>query len=168
MILNLTKQGDTMELTKTMNQAINNQINKELYSSYLYLSMAAYFDNQKLSGFSHWMKKQAKEEVEHAMKFFDYVSKNNGRVNLTQINEPKLEWTSPLDAFENALEHEKYVTSLINDLVNVAESEKDTQTQEFLQWYVDEQEEEEESVQKVIEILKNNSLEKANEELSSR
>ena len=157
-----------MKLTQTMNDAINVQINKELYSSYLYLSMAAYFDNQKHKGFSHWMKKQAKEEIEHAMKFFDYVAENEGRVNLTKIDEPKIEWESALDAFENALEHEKYVTSLINGLVETAKNENDSQTQEFLQWYVDEQEEEEESVQKVIDIIKNNSLENANEQLSNR
>ena len=141
-------------LTEKMEAALNNQINKELYSSYLYLSMVSYFDSVDLEGCSAWMKAQTQEEIIHAMKMFDYVSECGGRVTLEAIDKPQLDWASPLAAFEHAYEHEKYVTSLINDLMNIAVEEKDHATQIFLQWFITEQVEEEASASGVVQKLK--------------
>ena len=137
-----------------MEAALNNQINKELYSSYLYLSMVSYFDSIDMEGCAAWMKAQVQEEIIHAMKMFDYVSECGGRVTLEAIDKPQADWSSPLAAFEHAYEHEKYVTSLINDLMNVAIEEKDHATQIFLQWFITEQVEEEASASGVVQKLK--------------
>lgn len=141
-------------LTEKMEAALNNQINKELYSSYLYLSMVSYFDSIDMEGCAAWMKAQVQEEIIHAMKMFDYVSECGGRVTLEAIDKPQADWSSPLAAFEHAYEHEKYVTSLINDLMNVAIEEKDHATQIFLQWFITEQVEEEASASGVVQKLK--------------
>jgi ferritin len=137
-----------------MQQAINDQINAELYSAYLYLSMEAYFDAENLPGFAHWMSCQAQEEVVHAMKFFRFVNERNGRVLLQPIKGPETEWDSPLAAFEQAYAHEQGVTGRINDLVKLAREEGDTASEVFLQWYVTEQVEEEASADAVIQELK--------------
>jgi len=129
-------------------------LNAELYSAYLYLSMSAYFASAELAGFADWMRVQTREELVHAMKFFDYMNERGGRVVLGAVADPPMEWTSPLDAFESAYRHEQKVTGLIGGLVNVAEQEKDTAAKEFLQWYVKEQEEEEESAAGVVAKLK--------------
>ncbi len=139
-------------LSKKMEDALNKQLNAELYSSYLYLAMAAYFDSVKLPGMSHWMKKQDGEEQVHAMKLFDYLG-GNGRAKLTAIDAPPGEWESPLAVFQAALAHEKKVTGLINDLVRMAKAEGDPATEQFLAWFVKEQEEEEESAEKVVKML---------------
>jgi ferritin len=141
-------------LSKKMDKALNDQIKWELYSSYLYLSMAAYFADLGLGGFAHWMRMQAQEEEFHAMKFYDYVLERGGRVVLQGIDAPPSEWKSPLDAFEETLKHEEHVTSLINDLVDLAIKEKDHATNIFLQWFVTEQVEEEDSVNEVLSKLK--------------
>ncbi|MBT8764103.1 ferritin [Desulfohalobiaceae bacterium Ax17] len=141
-------------LSKTMEKALNEQVNAELYSSYLYLSMSAYFQNLNLSGFASWMKAQAQEELFHAMKFYNYVYERGGKVVLQAIAAPPTEWESPLAAFEAALAHEQKVTGLINDLVNLAIEEKDHATNNFLQWFVSEQVEEEDSVGEVVNKIK--------------
>ena len=125
---------------------LNDQMNREMFSSYLYLSMAAYFEAEGLGGFSAWMEEQAKEEWFHAMKFYNFIHERNGRVALQAIKEPKFEWKSPLDVFKEAYKHEQFITGHINDLVNLAIKEKDHATQIFLQWFVTEQVEEESSV----------------------
>ncbi len=135
-------------------RVLNQQLNRELYSAYLYLSMAAYFDSLGLKGFASWMKVQWKEELMHAMKFFDYISSRGGRVELYAIEEPPKSWSSLLNAFEYALEHERKVTKLINELVDLAIAEKDYATFNMLQWFVKEQVEEEESFGDIVEKLR--------------
>jgi ferritin len=141
-------------LSKKMEKAINQQINAELYSSYLYLSMATYFESISLDGFSNWMRQQAQEELFHGMKMFDFVCERGGRVTLKAIDEPPSSWKSPLDAFENVLSHEQKVTGLINDLVNLALDERDHATNIFLQWFVSEQVEEEDTAGTLVDKLK--------------
>jgi len=137
-----------------MLEALNKQINEELYSSYLYLSMSAWFDNIGLKGFANWMKVQAKEELGHAMKFYNYIISRGGRVCLHEIKAPPHEWQSPLHAFEKTLKHEKHITECINKLVELAEEEKDRATFNMLQWFVDEQVEEEANDEEIIAKLK--------------
>jgi ferritin len=139
-----------------MEKAINDQINAELYSAYLYFSMAAYFDSINLKGFSSWMRVQTMEEEAHIKKFYDYMSSRGGRILLSKIAAPPSKWDSPLAAFEHVLEHEQMVTGRINDLVDLSVKLKDHATNSFLKWYVDEQVEEEESVDGVIQSLKLN------------
>jgi len=134
--------------------AFNQQINWELYSAYLYLSMSAYFLSINLNGFANWMRVQALEEVTHAMKFFDFINERSGRVTLLETKAPPKEWKSPLAAFEDAYEHECFVSSRINDLVNLSLDEKDHASNNFLQWFVSEQVEEEASVDEVAQKLK--------------
>ena len=141
-------------LTEKMQKALNGQLNAELYSSYLYLSMNAYFKSINLDGFANWMYYQAQEELEHSMKFYDFVLQRGGKVELLQIEAPPTEWSSPLAVFEATLAHEQKVTGLINDLVDIAHEESDHATNIFLQWFVSEQVEEEESVGGVLEQLK--------------
>jgi len=141
-------------LDPKMEEAFNNQINAEIYSSYLYLSMAAYFESANLGGFANWMRVQVQEENLHAMKMFDYVNERGGRVILKAIEAPKTEWESPLEVFEDTYKHEQHVTSLINELVSLAQELKDHATESFLQWFVDEQVEEEQSADKVVQHLK--------------
>ena len=140
-------------LSKKMEKAINQQINAELYSSYLYLSMATYFDSKGLGGFSNWMRQQAQEELFHGMKMFDFVCERGGRVVLQAIDKPPSKWSSPLDAFQNVLAHEQKVTGLINDLVNLAIDERDHATNIFLQWFVSEQVEEEDTAGNLVDKL---------------
>jgi ferritin len=141
-------------LTEKMQKALNGQLNAELYSSYLYLSMNAYFKSVNLDGFANWMHYQAQEELEHSMKFYDFILQRGGQVQLQQIEAPPTEWSSPLAVFEATLEHEQKVTGLINGLVDVAHEERDHATNIFLQWFVSEQVEEEENVGGVLEQLK--------------
>ena len=141
-------------LSKKMEEALNKQINAELYSAYLYLSMCAFFESVELPGAATWMKSQTQEEMSHAMKIYDFVNERGGRVKLEAISEPKVEWDSPLQAFEDALMHEEYVTSLINGLMELAISEKDHASQIFLQWFVTEQVEEEASANSVVQKMK--------------
>jgi ferritin len=115
-------------LTEKMQKALNSQLNAELYSSYLYLSMNAYFKSVNLDGFANWMYYQAQEELEHSVKFYDFISQRGGKVELMQIEAPPTEWSSPLAVFEATLAHEQKVTGLINDLVDVAHEESDHAT----------------------------------------
>jgi len=141
-------------LTEKMQTALNGQLNAELYSSYLYLSMNAYFKSVNLDGFANWMHYQAQEELEHSLKFYDFIIQRGGKVVLSQIEAPPTEWDSPMAVFEATLAHEQKVTGLINDLVEIAHEERDHATNIFLQWFVSEQVEEEESVGGVLEQLK--------------
>lgn len=141
-------------LTEKMEKALNEQIKWELYSSYLYLSMNSYFAGAGLSGFSHWMRMQALEELQHAMKFYDYVLERGGTPELMAIAAPPNSWESPLNVFDETLKHEQHVTKLINQLVDVALEERDHATHIFLQWFVSEQVEEEDSVGEVLSRLK--------------
>jgi len=141
-------------LNEKIQKALNGQLNAELYSSYLYLSMNAYFKSVNLDGFASWMYYQAQEELTHAMKFYDFIIQRGGRVQLQQVEAPPAEWGSPLAVFEATLEHEQKVTGLINDLVEIAIEERDHASQIFLQWFVSEQVEEEDNVGGVLEQLK--------------
>ncbi|GAG00910.1 unnamed protein product [marine sediment metagenome] len=139
---------------KKMKKALNGQLNAELYSAYLYLSMAAYFESVDLAGFANWMRVQNQEEQFHAMKFYDHIIERGGRVTLPPIEAPPSDWDCPLAVFESTLEHEQKVTGLINDLVYLARDEKDNASEIFLQWFVNEQVEEEDNVNKVLGQLK--------------
>lgn len=134
--------------------AFNEQINAEMYSSYLYLSMAAKMEDQNLSGFANWFTVQAQEELIHAMKFYRHIIERGGRVKLKAIEEPPTEWDNPLAAFEAAYEHEVKVTGLINALVDLSHKEKDHAAANFLQWFIDEQVEEEASADENVQKLK--------------
>lgn len=137
-----------------MLKALDGQINAEMYSSYLYLGMEAYFQSISLAGFASWMRGQVQEELFHAMKFYDFVFERGGKVTLQTIKKPESSWKSPLDAFKHVLKHEQLVTSLINDLVELSMAEKDHATLNFLQWFVAEQVEEEASVGEIVDKLK--------------
>lgn len=143
-----------MFISKSMQDAINGQIQKELYSSYLYLAMAAKFEADGLSGFAAWMRKQADEEREHAMKFFDYVIDRGGKVTLQAIDAPPAEWGSPMEVFTEVLKHEQKVTSLIHGLFAKAVEEKDYASQVMLHWFIDEQVEEEKNAAAIVDSLK--------------
>ena len=141
-------------INKTMQNAMNEQINKELFSSYLYLSMAAYFEDKNLPGFANWMRLQADEEREHAMKFYDFILERGGRVQLKAIEAPKSEWDSNLEVVEEVAAHEAKVTTSINELYELALKEKDYPAQVMLQWFITEQVEEESSAAEVLASLK--------------
>ena len=140
-------------IKQKIENALNVQMNKEFYSYYLYLSMAAYFESNNLKGFSHWLRIQAKEESEHAMKIFDYLAQREGKITLKAIEAPANTWKSHADAFQDAYQHEQKVTEAIHDLVELAESEKDHPTDVFLQWFVKEQVEEEASAHEILQKL---------------
>lgn len=141
-------------ITKKMETELNKQINAEYWSAYLYLSMSAYAENNGYSGIAKWMRVQYEEEVFHALKIFDYVIERGGKVTLTPIKEVPDSWNGILHIFEETLKHEQLVTKLINDLMDVAIEEKDHATKSFLQWYVDEQVEEEANVNEILDQLR--------------
>ena len=141
-------------LNKKMAQALNEQINKEMYSAYLYMSMSAYSANIGLKGFANWFMVQYHEEMYHAMKLYEYVQRQGEDVKLASIKAPPAEFLSPLDMFTQTLTHEQYITSSINELMELAISKKDHATQIFLEWYVIEQVEEEENDNDIIAQLK--------------
>lgn len=141
-------------LSKTLLDEMNEQIKHELYSAYLYLSMSAQSEAMNLPGFAHWMRLQAQEEVGHAMRFYDFIHDRGGRVVLQAIEQPPVEFTSPLAMFEQTLEHERKVTARINHIYSLAAQEKDFASQSFLDWFVDEQVEEEKSASQILETLK--------------
>lgn len=141
-------------IEKTMQDAINEQINKELFSSYLYLSMAAYFEAKNLPGFAHWMRMQADEEREHAMKFYDFILDCGGRVELKAIAAPKTDWNSNLEVAEEVAAHEAKVTASIHALYELALKEKNYPAQVMLQWFITEQVEEEKSAAELVADLK--------------
>ncbi len=139
--------------TKKLEKAFNEQLVAELNSAYVYLGIAAYFDATGLEGFAHWMKVQAKEETEHAAKFYDFILSRRGEVTLGKLDGPKVGFGSALEAFNAALAHEQMITGRINDLLDLARKEKDPASEQFLMWFVEEQVEEEDSVRKVIDKL---------------
>jgi len=141
-------------LSDKLQVALNEQINAEYHSGYLYLAMAAYFEAMNLDGCGNWMRIQAQEEVMHGMKIFDYLSERGGRVKLTAVEAPPLDWKSPLEAFDAALAHEIHMTERINDLADLALEERDHATNNILQWYVTEQVEEEANVDDIVQKLK--------------
>jgi len=141
-------------LNKKIQDAFNRQINAELSSSYLYLSMAAYFQSKDLQGMAQWMTVQAEEERGHAMRFFDFIHDRDGRVTLTAIEAPPTEWKSPLDAFEAAYAHEIKITGMINELMNLVAVERDGAGHDFLEWFCREQVEEEASAKLIVAQLK--------------
>ncbi len=141
-------------IKKEVLDALNNQINAESYSAYMYLSMAAYFENMGLSGFANWMKVQYQEEAAHSLKFFNYVIDRGGKVVLKAIDQVPVEFSGIVDVYEKTLAHENHVTELINNLMNVAVSASDHASQSFLKWFIDEQVEEEANVEKILATLK--------------
>jgi len=141
-------------ISPTIQNAINDQIKHEFFSSYLYLSMSAYFETLSLPGFASWMRVQSQEEHEHAMKFFDFLNDRGGSVELQALDQPPGEFQSPLDVFEQALAHERKVTSLIHRLYELALKENDYATQTLLQWFITEQVEEEKNAGQIVEQLK--------------
>lgn len=141
-------------LTARIERELNKQLNKEFFSAYLYMSMAAYFQSVDLLGFANWMNVQAKEELFHAEKFYNFIHERNGKVVLEQIDKPQMEWVSPLAAFEDSLKHENFITASINELASAADEEKDYATKIFLQWFITEQVEEESNALEVIRKLK--------------
>lgn len=141
-------------LSPKVQEAFNQQINAELHSSYLYLSMAAHFEAENLKGFAHWMRVQSGEETAHGMRFFNFINDRGGQVTLTQIEAPKTSWKSPLEAFEDALKHEMKITGMINNLMNLVAVEKDGAGHDFLEWFCREQVEEESSAQTIVAQLK--------------
>ena len=141
-------------ISDKIQEAFNEQINAELYSSYLYLAMSAYFESTGLPGFANWMRCQAQEEVVHAMKFYSFICERGGTVKLGAIDGPPIKWESPLGVFEEAYAHEQKVTGLINGLVDLAIEEKDHASNNFLQWFVAEQVEEEASADEVVQKIK--------------
>ena len=141
-------------ISNKMEEALNAQVNAELYSAYLYLSMESYFKSLNLNGFANWMRVQTQEEVSHAMKIYDFINERSGRVTLEAIKGPQTKWDSPLAVFEAVYAHEQKVTELINDLMDLAVKQKDHATTSFLQWFVNEQVEEEASADEVVQQLK--------------
>jgi ferritin len=141
-------------ISDKMEKALNDQIKAEFDSAYLYLAMSAQFESETWRGFAVWMRKQYEEEIKHGMKIYDFIVDRGGRVALKQLDEPKREWKSPLDAFQDAYNHEVEVTRRIHNLVNLAESEKDQAAFQFLQWFVEEQVEEEQQTDQAVQLLK--------------
>lgn len=141
-------------IAKKVQDAMGAQLNAELYSAYLYLSMSASFEAMDLAGAASWMRAQASEELGHAMKFFSFIVERGGTVTLSAIEAPKTEWPSALAGFQDAYKHEQKVTGMINDLVNLAGAQKDDASVAFLQWFVAEQVEEEATADKIVQKLK--------------
>jgi ferritin len=141
-------------IDKKMLKALNEQVNAELYSYYLYLSMSAWFETLNLRGFAHWMRVQSREEMNHAMKIFDFVVERGGKVDLATVDKPTGTWTTPLAAFQAAYKHELLITASIYRLVDLAGSIKDHATASFLKWFVDEQVEEEANSDAVVQKLR--------------
>jgi ferritin len=138
---------------KKVRDAFNKQIQHELYSAYLYLSMAAYMHGQGLDGMAQWLRVQTMEEMTHAMKFFDHILERDGAVELLEIEKPPTTWKSPVDAFKAALKHEQFITGKINDLVTLSNTENDYASKSMLQWFVDEQVEEESNASKNVQNI---------------
>lgn len=141
-------------ISEELREAINEQIKYELYSAYMYLAMSADCADRNLMGFAHWMSLQAQEEVEHAMRFYNFVLERGGRVELHAIDKPPFEFGSPLEIMEKSLEHERFVTSRIDALYDQAQAENDRAAQVMLQWFITEQVEEEASIDEIVQRMK--------------
>ena len=142
-----------MNLSQSIQKALNDQITMELASAYVYLGMAAHFENTPFTGFASWMQLQAKEELEHADKFFDYIADRNGKIQLGPLPAPKTDYASVLEAFRASLEHERKVSASILGIYDMAVNEKDYATASFLKWFLDEQVEEEKNVSDLVDKL---------------
>ncbi len=140
-------------VSSTILDGLNNQINMEMQAYYTYLSMSAYFEDKALKGFASWMFHHAQEEMTHAMKIYDFIHSRRGRVKLASLAEPPHDWSTPAEAVQDALDHEIKVTRSIHQLVKLAREEGDYATDSFLQWFVDEQVEEEEVVDDLLQKL---------------
>ncbi|WP_250673100.1 ferritin [Paraclostridium ghonii] len=140
--------------SQTILESLNNQLQMEFFSEYFYMSMEAYFMDNNLDGFANFFNVQAKEERDHAYKIFNYISRAGGKIILQAIEQPNVDFESPLEVFELALEHERLITNSIHNLTDLAISEKDHTTSSFLRWFIDEQSEEEESMEKVVRKLR--------------
>ncbi|MFH1835229.1 MAG: ferritin [Methanobacteriota archaeon] len=143
-----------MDLKQKMEDALNDQVNAELYAGHIYLSMSAYCETLNLGGFGNWMREQAKEEYGHAMRIYKHIVERGGTVKLGQIDAPPVKWKNPLDAFKGAYDHEVKVTKMINDLVDLARKLDDKAAESFLKWFIDEQVEEEEQTDSIVAQLK--------------
>lgn len=141
-------------ISKKVQDAINEQIKNEIYSAYLYLSMSAHFEAENLPGFAHWMRVQFEEEMTHALKLYDHMNERGGRTKLLAIPEPHSEWNTSLEVFNQVLEHEQHVTSLIHNLYKTALEENDYAAQVMLHWFINEQVEEEKNATEIVEQLK--------------
>jgi len=142
-----------MGLSKEIQEAINDQIHHEFLSAYTYLAMSAYFEEASLKGFAHWMRQQATEEVNHAMKLYDYAHDRNGRVTLKTLEQPGTNYTSPVETFQKAYEHEQKVTKMIHNLYELATRANDYATQVQLTWFINEQVEEEATASEIVDRL---------------
>jgi ferritin len=140
-------------MNENLLKALNEQIKNELYSAYLYLAMSAHFEAASLPGFAKWTRMQANEETEHGMKFYDFINDRGGRVELLAIDKPPKDFGTPLEVFQEILAHEKKVTAMINNLYEIALKEKDYPAQVMLQWYIDEQVEEEKNAGLIVDQL---------------
>jgi len=141
-------------LSEKLQSAMNDQIRKEFYSSYLYLAMAAHFEAANLPGFAHWMKAQSEEETEHGMKFYEFINDRGGRVKLQAIDQPPVEFGTPVEIFKVVVNHEEQVTASIHKLYALAQAENDYPTQVMLHWFIDEQVEEEKNANSILDMLK--------------
>jgi len=141
-------------LSKKLEAALNEQIKHEKYSAYMYLAMSAQCEEANMKGFARWLRVQAQEELSHALRIFDYINERGGRVRLQAIDEPPMEYGTPLQMFEKVYEHEQKVTGFINALYDLARSENDYPTQIHLNWFIEEQVEEEASASEIVETLK--------------
>ena len=141
-------------LSEKLQSAMNDQIRKEFYSSYLYLAMAAHFEAANLAGFAHWMKAQSEEETEHGMKFYEFINDRGGRVKLQAIDQPPVEFGTPVEIFKVVVNHEEQVTASIHKLYALAQAENDYPTQVMLHWFIDEQVEEEKNANSILDMLK--------------
>lgn len=141
-------------INEKVGKILNEQVNKELYSAYLYLSMSAYFSDMGLLGFANWMRIQAQEEQAHAMLIYDFLNDRGEKVILTSIAAPPNSWKTPIEVMEEVAQHENYVTGLINNIIFVAEEAKDRATMSYMNWFVDEQVEEEANAKEIIDKLK--------------
>jgi len=140
-------------LSDNMEKALNKQINKEIFSAYLYFAMAADLEDKGFAGTAHWMESQAQEEISHAMRIYKFINERGGRAVMSAIEKPKKEWNSYREIFEEALEHEQKITSSINALMDIAVEENDYATKSFLNWFIDEQVEEEDSVNEILDKI---------------
>jgi ferritin len=143
-----------MTLSAKMQEALNDQLNHELYSAYLYLAMAAYLEETDLPGCAHWMRMQAQEELLHGMKVYDYILSRDGRVMLATVQGPATEWASLTAAFDAALKHEQVMTGRFNELADLASGEKDHATMNVVRWFIDEQVEEEATLKEIMQKLR--------------
>jgi ferritin len=143
-----------MMIKQKVLDALNKQLNHELYASYLYLAMSAHFEATSFTGFASWMRAQANEEYDHAMKIFDFIHQVDGKVELFKIDAPKNSWNKPVDVFQEVFDHEKSVTSAIYDIVDLAQAQRDHATTTFLQWFVNEQVEEESTALHILDKVK--------------